>query len=103
MDNVINFRRNKIKWSCFSGQPSGVSAMYPLVDHTAIFSFSPAKNLVWGSYFKGCVWAFGVVKSNPFLDDPFGVKAVRDFVQIDGLLFEGPPEALDSKACIQRV
>ena len=49
------------------------------------------------------MWAFGVVKSNPFLDDPFGVKAVCDFVQIDGLLFEGPPEALDAKACIQRV
>ena len=47
--------------------------------------------------------ALGVVKADPFRDDPFGVKAVCDFVQIDGLLFEGPPEALDAKACIQRV
>jgi len=41
------------------------------------------------------VWAFGVVTSDPFLDDPFGVKTVRDFVQMDGLLFEGSPEAFD--------
>ena len=57
---------------------------------------APSKKcLVWGSFFEGCVWAFGVVTSDPFLDDPFGVKTVRDFVQMDGLLFEGSPEAFD--------
>lgn len=49
-----------MKWSCFLGHPSGVARMNPLVDHTAIFSFHQQKSLVWGSFCKGCGWAFGV-------------------------------------------
>ncbi|MDB9856700.1 hypothetical protein OAC47_05060, partial [Planktomarina temperata] len=42
-----------LKWSGFLGQPSGVARMYPLVDHTAIFSFSPAKILYLGFVLQG--------------------------------------------------
>ena len=37
----------------------------------------------------------GVVEPDPVVDDPFGLEAVGDFVQIDGLLLQGPPEPLD--------
>jgi hypothetical protein len=42
-----------LKWSCFLGQPNGVARMYPLVDHTAIFSFSPEKILDLGFVLQG--------------------------------------------------
>ena len=36
-----------------------------------------------------------VVKADPVVDDPFGLKAVGDLVQIHSLLLQGPPEPLD--------
>ena len=36
-----------------------------------------------------------VVKADPFIDDLLGLEAVSDFVQIDGLLFQGSPKAFD--------
>ncbi len=37
----------------------------------------------------------GVVEVDPLADDPFGREAVGQVVQIDRLVFERPPEALD--------
>ena len=37
----------------------------------------------------------GVVGVHPFADDPFGPETIRQAVQIDRLLLERPPEALD--------
>ncbi len=37
----------------------------------------------------------GVVNIDPLADDPFGRKSVGQVVQIDRLVFERPPEALD--------
>ena len=36
-----------------------------------------------------------VVKAYPVVDDPFGLKAIGDLVQIHSLLIQGPPEPLD--------
>ena len=33
-----------------------------------------------------------VVKADPVVDDPFGLKAVGDLVQIHSLLLQGPPQ-----------
>ena len=35
-----------------------------------------------------------VVKADPVVADPFGLKAVGDLVQIHSLLLQGPPEPL---------
>ncbi len=37
----------------------------------------------------------GVAEANPLADDPFGLEAIRQVVQIDRLVLERPPEALD--------
>ena len=39
--------------------------------------------------------AFAVVEPYPVIDDPLGLEAVIDFVQIDCLLLQGSPEPLD--------
>lgn len=39
--------------------------------------------------------AFGVVEANPVVNDPFCLEAIGNLVQIDGFLFEGPPEPFD--------
>jgi hypothetical protein len=41
------------------------------------------------------VRAFAVVEPYPVIDDPLGLDAVSDFVQVDGLLLQGSPEPLD--------
>ena len=38
---------------------------------------------------------FGVVEPDPVVDYAFGLEAVLQFEQIDGLLPEGSPESLD--------
>ena len=38
---------------------------------------------------------FAVVEPYPVIDDPLGLEAVIDFVQIDCLLLQGSPEPLD--------
>ncbi len=40
----------------------------------------------------------GVVEVDPLADDPFGLEAVGQVVQVDRLVFERPPEALDDRA-----
>ena len=37
----------------------------------------------------------GVVEVDPLADDPLGPEAIRQFVQIDRLVFERPPQAFD--------
>ncbi len=38
---------------------------------------------------------FGVVEADPLADDPFGLEAVRQLVQVDRLVFERAPQTLD--------
>jgi len=38
----------------------------------------------------------GVVEVDPIADDPFGLEAVRQLVQVDRLVFERAPEAFDN-------
>ena len=51
--------------------------------------------MVWCLLFKSSVWPLGVVKFNPVFDDPFGLKSVLQFMQVDSLWFQGPPQALN--------
>ncbi len=37
----------------------------------------------------------GVVEADPLADDPFRLEAIGQLVQIDRLVFERPPQALD--------
>lgn len=39
--------------------------------------------------------SLGVVEFEPLVDDAFGLESVPQFVQIDGLLFKGPPQPFD--------
>ena len=41
------------------------------------------------------VRALRIVKSNPVIDDPFCLETVGDFIQIDGRLFQRPPQPFD--------
>ncbi len=36
--------------------------------------------------------ALRVIEPDPVIDDPFCVEAVSDFMEIDGLLFQWPPQ-----------
>lgn len=47
------------------------------------------------SLIKGGVRALRVVEPNPVIDDPFCLEAVGDFMQVNGLLFQRPPQPLD--------
>ena len=44
---------------------------------------------------KGGVRALRVVEPDPIIDDAFCLEAVSDFVQINGLLLERPPQPFD--------
>ncbi len=37
----------------------------------------------------------GVIEVDPLVDDPFGREAVGQFVEIDRLIFQRPPQPLD--------
>ena len=39
--------------------------------------------------------SLGVVEGDPVANDPFGLKAVGQVVQVDCLVLERPPQALD--------
>jgi len=41
------------------------------------------------------MWPLRVVKSDPAVDDAFGLEAVLQFVQVHSLLLEGSPEPFD--------
>ena len=41
------------------------------------------------------MWPFSIVEADPVFDHAFGLEAVLQFVQIDGLLFERPPQPFD--------
>ena len=41
------------------------------------------------------MWPLRVIKLNPVFDHAFGLEPVLQFVQIDGLLFERPPQPFD--------
>jgi len=45
--------------------------------------------------FKSRMGPLGVVKADPFLNDPLGLEAVLQFRQVNRLLFQRSPEALD--------
>ena len=47
------------------------------------------------SLIKGGVRALRVVEPNPVIDDPFCLEAVGDFMQVNGLLFQRPPQPFD--------
>ena len=48
-----------------------------------------------GFVYQGPCGATRVVECDPFPNHPFGYKSVSQLVQIDGLLFQRSPEALD--------
>lgn len=51
--------------------------------------------VVGRSFIKRGVRPLGIVEPDPVVDDAFGFEAVLQFVQINGLLLEGSPQALD--------
>ena len=44
---------------------------------------------------EGGMGPFSVVEVDPLADDAFGLEAVSQLVQVNRLVFERPPEALD--------
>ena len=43
-------------------------------------------------FIRSGVRALRIVKADPVIDDPFCLETVGDFMQIDGLLLQGPPQ-----------
>ena len=39
--------------------------------------------------------ALGVIEADPFCDDPFGLEAVSQFMQVDRFVLERAPQPLD--------
>ena len=39
--------------------------------------------------------SLSVVEADPVVDDPLGLEAIGNLMQIDGLLLQGSPEPLD--------
>jgi hypothetical protein len=37
----------------------------------------------------------GIIEVDPLADNPFGFEAVRQFVQVDSLVFERTPQSFD--------
>jgi len=50
-------------------------------------SFCVEECIVGGSFVEGCVWPFSIVEADPVFDHAFGLEAVLQFVEINGLLF----------------
>lgn len=50
---------------------------------------------VWCSLVKGRVRSLRVVELNPVINDPFCLESVSNFMQVDGLLFQRPPQPLN--------
>ena len=42
-----------------------------------------------------CVRSLGIIEADPVLNDLIDFQAVSDFIQVNGLLFEGTPEPFD--------
>ena len=47
------------------------------------------------SFCPSSVRALRIVKANPVIADPFCLKAIGDFMQIDGRLFQRPPQSFN--------
>ena len=58
-------------------------------------SLLESANDVWCPQIKGGVRPIGIFKTNSVIDDPFRLKTVSNFMQIDGLLLQGPPQFLN--------
>ena len=69
--------------------------MYLVTVHAAFGISTRVKYAVSGRRVEGNMRPLRVVKADPVVDDPFGLKAVGDLVQIHSLLLQGPPEPLD--------
>ena len=85
-----------VKWSCFLGQVCGLAKMYQVFVHAAFRIFTWTKYAASGVLLSSAgVRALRIVKSNPVIADPFCLETVGDFMQIDGRLFQRPPQPLD--------
>lgn len=69
---------------------------------TASRYFSPcwdssreAVDLLWRSAVKNRMWPHGIVKADPFGNDPFSRKAIAQLVQINRLVFERAPQSFN--------
>lgn len=85
-----------VKWSYILGQVCGSAKMHRgWVSCRLVHLYRSKACIVGRSFFKRGVWPLSVVKSDPAVDDAFGLEAVLQFVQLDGLLLQGPPQTLD--------
>jgi hypothetical protein len=50
---------------------------------------------VWRAFVECGVRPLSAVEADTIVDDPFGLEAIGHFMQIDSLLFRGPPGPLD--------
>ena len=50
---------------------------------------------VWSALIKGRVRALLVVELNPVINDPFCLESVGNFMQVNGLLLQRPPQPFD--------
>ena len=81
-----------MKWSCFLEQACGLAKVNLVCVHTAFRISTWVKYAVSGLRISR---VHGVVKLDPVIDDAFCLEAVCDFMEIDGPLFERPPQSFN--------
>ena len=85
-----------LKWSCFSGQVCGSAKVHLGWVSCRLVQSCWFKVCVIGrSFIKSGVGSLGVVKSDPVVDDAFGLEPVLQFIQINGLLLQRAPQSLN--------
>lgn len=89
-----------LKWSCFSGQVCGSAKVHLGWVSCRLVQSCWFKVCVIGrSFIKSGVGPLGVVKSDPVVDDAFGLEPVLQFIQINGLLLQRTPQSLNEDCC----
>ena len=75
----------RLAHTCLSRPASVVEpvGMYPRAARSRSLGRRPAG--------EGGMGSFGIVEVNPLADDPFGLEAICQFMQVDRLVFERPP------------
>jgi hypothetical protein len=85
-----------MKWPGFFGQICGLAKMHSGWVSCRLGYLSWLKVCVVGRPFiKRGGWSLGVAKSDPVVDDAFGLEAVLQFAQVGGLLLEGSPQSFN--------
>jgi hypothetical protein len=80
-------------------QVRGSAKMHPVKVSCRLARLYRAKVCGFGcSFFQRRIWPLRIIKFELFVEGIFGLEAILQFVQVDGLLLGGSPEPFDGTA-----